>query len=203
MTIDPELGPRAIQLNGRTGQVSPEWRRASRTLKRMAGLFAASVPQDRAEDLVYGTSTPALVEAEGELGLNETRIEAGDLDGEFFMTHGHIHVRPDGEVYLGQSGYGGVLLERDGDVRWVAMGPGTACYIPPKWKHRSVNTGAQPFVFLSVYTALAGQDYAAVRQDGMGARVMRTAGGYRVVADDGRLIDESNTSNTNSAEFSQ
>lgn len=187
---DIDLGPRAVQLNAADGRVEPEQRSTRKTLEQMTGLFAASPSNARAQELVYSTSTPAVHEAEGELALNETRIEPGDLDGEFFMTHGHIHVRPDGEIYVGQRGVGGVVFERDGDVRWVPMSPGAACTIPPGWKHRSVNTGDEPFIFLSVYTALSGQNYEPVREHGMGARVRRTTHGYQVVTDNGDTIAE-------------
>jgi hypothetical protein len=55
----------------------------------------------------------------------------------------------------------------------VPIQPGVLGYIPPGWTHRSVNTGDEPFVFISVYPALSGQNYEPVRRSGLGARVRR------------------------------
>lgn len=78
----------------------------------------------------------------------------------------------------------GVLLLYDGrEARAVEMGPGVAGYVPPGWAHRTVNVADEPFRFLAVYPGTAGHDYEAVARTGMGARVVRSADGYRVARD--------------------
>jgi glucose-6-phosphate isomerase len=89
------------------------------------------------------------------------------------MTKGHQHPRPRGEIYLGLSGTGGLLLFDGADPQWIPMEPGTIGYIPPGWAHRSVNTGDEPYRFLAVYPGDAGHDYDWVRENGMGQRVVR------------------------------
>lgn len=182
------LEPHAVLLDPVSGTTQPQARASARTLEGMRGLFASEHTADRDNVVVYTTSTAPFVEGPGELSFGETRIEAGDLNGELFMTHGHIHIRPDGEVYIGQSGMGGVVLQKDDEVKWIPMTQNTVCYIPPLWKHRSVNTGSEPFVFLSVYPSQSGQDYEPVRRNGMGARVYRAGAGYSVIADNGAII---------------
>ena len=101
------------------------------------------------------------------------------------MTHGHRHIKPQGEVYFGLSGHGGLLLRHGPEVVWLEMLPGVVGHIPAGWTHRTVNVGTEPFVFVAFYPRLSGHDYTPVAREGMGARVLKTTMGYRVVRDDG------------------
>lgn len=115
-------------------------------------------PSDLQGDLVFGTS----------------RISAGRVGAEFFMTRGHRHCLTDSsEVYCCLAGRGVMLLELDGAARALAMAPGSIVYVPPHWIHRTVNVGAEPFVTTFCYAADAGHDYDVVtRAGGMRARVV-------------------------------
>ncbi len=95
------------------------------------------------------------------------------------MTKGHFHsVRDTGEVYLGLSGHGYLLLMTEEGGRSASpMGPGTVAYVPPYWAHRTVNTGDEPFVFFAVYPGQAGHDYGTIEQSGFAQRVLRTPEG--------------------------
>jgi glucose-6-phosphate isomerase len=95
------------------------------------------------------------------------------------MTKGHYHlVRDTGEVYLGLSGNGQLLLMTEGGGEAATpIGPGTIAYVPPCWAHRTVNTGEDPFVFFAVYPGQAGHDYGTIEQTGFPKRVMRTPPG--------------------------
>ena len=183
--------PLTIGLTEDLTRLEPETRHQIRRLGELADLFAdpaaARTDPDR---IIYQTSTAPGPQADGHLGVCLTWISPGTVAGELHMTHGHIHLRPDGEVYLGQSGSGGVLLARNGDIRWQPLTAGQACVIPPGWVHRSVNTGDVEFTFWSIYPAQSGTDYAAVRADGLGARVLRIGSTYRVVDDAGRMLLE-------------
>lgn len=195
--LDPgrlSMDPFAARL-GRDGKVSPEGRGGIRRLSEVAFLFddveqVVAIGQEL-DPVIYSTSTAPVPEAEGHVGFNLTRIEPGCVGGEFYMTHGHIHVRPDGETYIGQSGRGGIVLSRNGEIKWLEIPAGVVGYIPPGWTHRSVNTGTTPFIFTSVYPALSGQNYEPVRRYGLGARVFSTGnGGYRVVNSQGSVLTE-------------
>jgi glucose-6-phosphate isomerase len=193
--IGPIFTPFAARLDPLSGAVRPELVSGTRRLSAMTGLFSdekALRRRVKVDDVVvYATSTAPVPSRESHVGFNQTRIEPGDVGGELFMTHGHIHVQDSAEVYIGQSGVGGILLSKGNDLAWVSMEPNVAGYIPPGWTHRSVNTGTEPFVFISFYPALSGQNYEPVRKYGLGARVMRTSSGYRVVAKSGDIIHES------------
>lgn len=185
-------GPFAATLDPNTGGILPEGKGSTRRLSQIATLFAdgaaAAAAAIREDVVVYSTSSAPVPAAEGHLGFSLTRIEPGDVAGEFYMTHGHVHVRAEGETYVAQSGVGGIALTRNGEAVWLPMTPGVVGYIPPGWTHRSVNTGTVPFVFLSVYPALSGQDYDFVTRHGVGARVLRDPHGFRVIADDGTTV---------------
>jgi glucose-6-phosphate isomerase len=89
------------------------------------------------------------------------------------MTKGHFHVKRDrAEVYLGLSGEGYLLLQTDaGEVSSVPMQAGTVAYVPPYWAHRTVNTGAEPFIFFAVWPGDSGHDYGTIEKIGF-AKIM-------------------------------
>lgn len=93
------------------------------------------------------------------------------------MTKGHQHPDPQGEIYLGLGGVGGLLMFDGERIEWIDMADGVIGYIPPGWAHRSVNTGTDPYRFLAVYPGSAGHDYGWVLEHGMGKRAYANAGG--------------------------
>jgi glucose-6-phosphate isomerase len=152
----------------------------------LRGLFADTPAWERAlaEDrVVYEVASSPVPEAAGELPQSVTTIHPGDVGGEFHMTKGHIHPNPRGEIYLGLSGTGGLLLYDGQRPEWIALGPGVIGYIPPGWAHRSVNTGDEPYRFLAVYPGDSGHDYDWVLAHGMGYRVHRGDGGHGAAPD--------------------
>jgi glucose-6-phosphate isomerase len=94
------------------------------------------------------------------------------------MTKGHFHALGDRtELYYGLYGEGYVLLQTpEGEVSAQRLTPGAMLYIPPFWAHRSVNTGATDFVFLSAYGTDAGYDYAAIARTGFASIVVERGG---------------------------
>ena len=181
--------PFAVDVDSVTGVLQPERGQQIRRLGDLAYLFAdpaaAKADPDRE---VYRTSTAPGPAIQGHLGLCLTTIRPGCVAGELHMTHGHVHRRPEGEVYLGLTGHGGVVLSHDGRVRWLSLGPAQVVVIPPDWIHRSINTGRQDFVFLSVFPALSGTNYEPVRLHGAGARVHGDGSAFRVEDLAGRQV---------------
>lgn len=181
--------PFAAGVDGASGGVDPAGVVSERRLSDLRGLFRDAAALERAvgegDEVVYRVVAAPVPEVEGEVPFSVTTIEAGRVGDEFYMTRGHAHPEPQGELYFGLSGRG-VLLMYDGEeVRWVEMRPGVAGYIPPGWAHRTANVGEEPFRFLAVYPGSAGHDYAIVAEGGMGARVVRSAAGYEVVEEPG------------------
>jgi glucose-6-phosphate isomerase len=133
------------------------------------------------DPLVYSVVLTPVPETPRELPHSITTILPGDTGGELWMTKGHQHPDPQGEIYLALSGTGG-LLEFDGtEVRWIDMTPGSIGYIPPGWAHRSINVGTEPYRFLAVYPGSAGHDYGWVLEHGMGHRARRAGAGFELI----------------------
>jgi glucose-6-phosphate isomerase, archaeal len=176
--------PFAARLDAATGDVEPQGPITERRVSDLQGLVADEAAWRRAVDrgnpIVYRVVAAPVPEVAGELPFSITTIEPGAIGDEYYMTKGHAHPAPEGELYVGLVGRGILLLFDGREARAVDMGPGVAGYVPPGWAHRTVNVADEPFRFLAVYPGTAGHDYEAVARTGMGARVVRSADGYRV-----------------------
>ena len=177
--------PLRLTMDVAAGTISPAGPTLVRRLSDLQGLFR---DQDAWRDdlavedrVVYSVSSSLVPEAQREVAQSVTTIQPGSCAGELYMTKGHQHPDPQGEVYLGLSGVGGLLLFDGRSTEWVDMAEGVMGYIPPGWAHRSVNTGAEPYRFLAVYPGCAGHDYDWVLRQGMGSRVLRSADGFELV----------------------
>jgi len=184
--MSTSVQPFAAALDAATGRVSPEGPLQQRRLSDLEGLFADAGAWRAAagggDPLVYTVSAAPVPEERGEVPFSITTIEPGDVAGELFMTRGHRHTAPEGEVYAGMVGEGGLLLFDGTAHRWIELTAGAVGYIPPGWAHRTVNTGTAPFRFVAIYPGDAGHDYETVLREGMGARVVRDGDGYDVRA---------------------
>jgi glucose-6-phosphate isomerase, archaeal len=181
----PPIDPFRITFDAAAGTMAPEGPVLTRRLSDLEGLFrdAESWRADRDADdrVVYTVAATPVPEAPREVPQSITTINPGTCAGEFYMTKGHQHPDPQGEIYLGLTGVGGLLLFDGERTEWIDMGPGVIGYIPPGWAHRSVNVGDEPYRFLAVYPGSAGHDYQWVLDHGMGRRAMRIATGYELV----------------------
>lgn len=141
-----------------------------------AAVFAAMAAA-HADAVVYEVTDHKPSSKGGDLITGVTRMSPGHVDGEYFMTRGHIHGIADRpEMYFCLAGKGVMLMESpDGQTRVVEMLAHTICYVPPHWIHRSVNVGSTDFVTLFCYPADSGQDYDIIaRSNGMRLRVVKT-----------------------------
>jgi glucose-6-phosphate isomerase len=181
----PPIDPMSIRLQG-TDRLVPEGPVLTRRLSDLEGLFAREdlrAAGAAGEDpVVYTVSSSPVPELPRELPQSITTIRPGTIGGEFHMTKGHQHPDPQGEIYLGLRGVGGLLMFDGQDTRWIDMSEGVIGYIPPGWAHRSVNVGDEDYSFLAVYPGSAGHDYGWVLEHGMGRRVVSSAGGHELVA---------------------
>ncbi|SDJ05100.1 glucose-6-phosphate isomerase family protein [Nonomuraea jiangxiensis] len=178
----PPINPLRIALAAAQGTLTPEGPLLTRRLSDLEGLFADEPARKRAADgddpVVYTVAASPVPEVARELPQSVTTILPGAVGGEFHMTKGHQHPDPQGEIYLGLAGRGGLLLHDGTRTEWIEMEPGVIGYIPPGWAHRSVNIGDEPYRFLAVYPGSAGHDYGWVVKHGMGRRVFRDGASY-------------------------
>jgi glucose-6-phosphate isomerase, archaeal len=178
--------PFAVTLDFPSGSLTPSNGMFVRKLSDMASLYedqeAVSQALRSGEDpVIYVGRYAGVPEEPGNLAFLTTTMSAGTVGSEFYMTKGHQHVQDSGELYLGLSGEGIMVMEsREGDFACEALTPSVAVYVPPRWAHRTVNTGAGPLVFLASYFADAGHDYSAVERFGFSRRVYRGASGPEV-----------------------
>lgn len=159
-----------------------------RHLSDMRGLFADSKAEAalaERDPVIYRVyDATDIPKREGQLRYSTTVIYPGKVGREYFMTKGHYHAKGDrAELYYCLKGEGHLLLQTpEGQVDAQLMTPGAATYVPPHWGHRTVNSGAEPFVFLAVYPADAGYDYGAIAENGFAACVVDVDGRAGVVS---------------------
>ena len=173
--LAPPLDPMRIVFDSRR----PASRRPDPVLtRRMSSLEGLFEREDLRRELAAGSRPGRLhggllprARTAAELPQSVTTILPGNLGGEFYMTKGHQHPDPQGEIYLCLRGTGGLLTFDGTRTSWIEMTPGVIGYMPPGWAHRSVNTGSEEYQFLAVYPGSAGHDYGWVVENGMGERI--------------------------------
>lgn len=178
--------PIGVAIDGSTGSVAPATGHYRKHLSEFRGVYGDGAAFDAAlakSDAV--TYEVIEFKADGsDIFFGTTTMYPGKVGDEYFMTRGHFHARRDrAEVYYTQSGEGLLLLEsRDGVTKTVEMKPGIAAYIPPDWAHRSINTGAEPLVFVWMTNIDAGHDYGTIVEKGFRSLVVERDGKAAVVA---------------------
>lgn len=158
-----------------------------RRLSSMAGQYAdakayagALAQEDRLLYEVYDFVLPTVA---GELLHGVSIVQPGKVGAEYTMTKGHYHqVLATAEVYHCLSGRGCMVMETpEGDWAVEELAPGRVLYVPPRWAHRSVNTGSEPLVTFFVYPGNAGHDYGTIEQRGFRKLVLEVDGAPAVV----------------------
>lgn len=135
---------------------------------------------------VYEVSRPEVV---GELRSGLSIVHPGKIGDEYFMTKGHFHaVLETGEVYHCLKGEGMIVMETpEGDWAVERLYPGRVLYVPPRWAHRSVNTGTDDLVTFFVYPSHAGHDYLTIEKFGF-RKVVIDQNGQPCIADNPRWL---------------
>ncbi len=159
----------------------------TRTLSAMQGqytdqaAYAALLAQgDAVVYEVYEIKRPEVV---GELLHGLSIVHPGRVGHEYYMTKGHFHAElATAEVYYCLQGSGRLVLETpEGDWSVQELRPGGVVYIPPRWAHRSVNTGDDDLALLFICPAHAGHDYGTIERQGFRKLVVERGGGPSVM----------------------
>jgi len=150
--------------------------KAEPTHRYVSNMVAMFNDRAAAEEIVKNGDKPIydfyelgqIPETDGDLKFGTSIVYAGKVGDEYFMTKGHFHTILDtGEVYYCLAGQGAMLMETpEGEVSLVEMKPGAAVYVPPRWAHRSINTGTETMVTFFVFRSDAGHDYGTIEQKG-------------------------------------
>src|SRR5690606_30127507 len=119
-----------------------------------------------ADELLYEVYELARPHESGELLHGVSIVHPGKVGDEYYMTKGHFHtVLETAEVYVCLSGHGAMVMETpEGDWSVEMLAPGRVLYVPPRWAHRSVNTGDEDLITLFAYPGHAGHDYGTIEQ---------------------------------------
>jgi len=129
--------------------------------------FAAMLEQeDTVLYEVYEIHRPQVV---GELLHGTSIVHPGKVGDEYFMTKGHYHaVLETAEIYYCVAGEGAMVMETpEGEWAVKDLRPGRVLYVPPRWAHRSVNTGqSQDLITFFAYPGDAGHDYGSIEKQG-------------------------------------
>ncbi|WP_418232185.1 glucose-6-phosphate isomerase family protein [Butyricicoccus sp.] len=150
--------------------------RAKLTHRFVSNMAAQFNDSAAAEEIVRNGDKPIydfyeldqIPETAGDLKFGTSIVYAGKVGDEYFMTQGHFHtILETGEVYYCLAGQGAMLMETpEGEVHLAEMKAGEAVYVPPRWAHRSINTGNETMVTFFVFRSDAGHDYGTIKQKG-------------------------------------
>lgn len=174
--------PTSFDLDFITGQVTRFDERLQRRVSDMGSAFydlpALQQAIQGGDPLIYEFYTAKFITSTSDMSIAITRLFPGKIGDEYYMTKGHIHQRDDQpEMYICVRGSGYLLLDTlQGEFRAEAWQPGTLTHIPPMWAHRVANTGKEILVYIGVYHAAAGHNYALVEEKGF-AQVVVDRGG--------------------------
>lgn len=143
-----------------------------RTLTSMKGQYNDTVAYNallaERDALLYEVYELARPHESGEVLHGISIVHPGKVGDEYYMTKGHFHtVLETAEIYYCLSGQGLMVMETpEGDWAVERLVPGRVLYVPPRWAHRSVNTGDEDLITLFAYPGHAGHDYGTIEQKG-------------------------------------
>lgn len=130
---------------------------------------------------VYEIKRPEIA---GELLHGLSIVHPGKVGEEYYMTKGHFHTLLEtAEIYYCLRGEGYMVMEtHEGDWAVEAFYPHRVLYVPPRWAHRSVNTGTdEDLVTFFVYPGNAGHDYGSIERQGFRKLVIEREGSCQIV----------------------
>lgn len=171
---------------------SPDRPSTRRRLSQMRGMYADAAAEASmlaaGDPLVYEFYELDIPEQPGHLRFGTSIIYPGQVGREYFMTKGHFHqILTTAEVYYCLQGSGFMLMETpEGDTAAAPLQPGDALYVPPRWAHRSINTGQAPLVIFYTFASEAGHDYGTIERKGFRRLIVADEDGQSAIIDNPR-----------------
>lgn len=177
------IEPFGVQFDLAEGIMHNPDRHLVRKASEMRGYYAdqealGRLIADRGDPVHYETFESPVPEEYGHVVYCISKLYAGLVGEECFMTKGHYHtVLETGEIYLCLRGEGLMMMKTtEGACKWEKSVPGRLVYVPSYWGHRSINTGDEPLISLCIYPGDAGHNYGDVRTEGFPKRVFKRNG---------------------------
>ena len=161
-----------IDFDLKTGLSKSEAESSKRRVSNMRGMFVNEAATEEmiknGDPLVYEFYEMGAPEKAGDLAFGSSITYPGKVGNEYFMTKGHFHtILETAEMYYCLSGEGYMLLENpEGDWSAQKLSPGMTVYVPPRYAHRSINTGNVPMVTVFCFRGDAGHDYGTIETKG-------------------------------------
>ena len=155
-----------------TGMSNSDAQSSVRHVSDMRGMYADEEAFEAmiadGDPKVYEFYEMGAPETEGDLAFGTSITYPGKVGNEYFMTKGHFHtILETAETYYCLSGEGYMLIENpEGDWSAQKISAGEMVYVPPRYAHRSINTGDTPLVTHFVFRADAGHDYGTIETKG-------------------------------------
>ncbi len=118
----------------------------TRKLKDLKGIFRERISDD-GNKKVYETYTKKF----SPINLTLTEIEPGNVNGEFFLTKGHIHKNRTPEFYVLLEGKGLLLLQKGNKIKEIKLKIGKINLISEGYAHRLINQGNTKLKVLTIY----------------------------------------------------
>jgi glucose-6-phosphate isomerase, archaeal len=134
--------------------------------------------------LLYEVYEIRLPEEAGVLLQGISIVHPGKVGDEYYMTKGHFHsVIETAEVYYCLRGSGCMVMETpEGEWAVEELSPHKILYVPPRWAHRTVNTGhSEDVVTFFVYPGNAGHDYGSIEKQGFRKLVVEHGGAPAII----------------------
>jgi glucose-6-phosphate isomerase len=180
------LDPFGVQFDLAKGTMDNPHEHLVRRASEMRGYYAGEAAlealiAEHDDPVHYEIFEAPVPEEHGQIRFCISKLYPGLVGEECFMTKGHYHaVMETGEVYLCLRGQGLLMMKTAGGAcQWQECTPGRLVYVPPRWAHRSVNTGEEPLISLCLYPGEAGHNYGDIKTHGFPKRVYKR---------DGRLV---------------
>jgi glucose-6-phosphate isomerase len=170
-----------------TTGLSKKGQSTKRMLSDMRGMYADEMAESNLIEsdnpLVYEFYELGAPEKEGDLAFGSSITYPGKVGKEFFMTKGHFHtILETAEVYYCISGEGYMLIENpEGDWDAKKISAGEVVYVPPRYAHRSINTGKTPLVTIFCFRADAGHDYGTIETKGYRKQLIEEDGEVKII----------------------
>ena len=176
-----------IDFDLKTGLSKSGAESSKRYVSSMRGMYADKAATEEmiknGDPLVYEFYEMGAPEKDSDLAFGASITYPGKVGNEYFMTKGHFHtVLETAEVYYCLSGEGYMLLESpEGDWSAQPLKPGVMVYVPPRYAHRSINTGSVPLVTFFCFRGDAGHDYGTIETKGYRKLLVEKDGKVEIV----------------------
>lgn len=158
-----------------------------RSLSQMKNMFydtgAAEKILETDDPLIYEFYELGCPEQAGDLSFGTTILYPGKIGDEYYMTKGHFHtILETAEIYYVLSGQGYMVIENpEGDTAEIPLSKNQVVYVPRRYAHRTVNTGADPLITFFAFPADAGHDYGTIETKGYHKMIIEKNGKPEIV----------------------